>query len=244
MAGVYYVWVNYGANGDCLVHYSNLEKVSMTEEENNLVNNFLEKEDVKKIIDGKANKLEDDKLIDIVEEASEIFIKTGNEEVNQVMSKGELELQKRGYKLEQQSDGSCKIIDKDGNEVGKTTGGDKVSNVSSTIYKLPSKKDTETAGGSIDNVIDDADEFIDQGSVTYDQSDLISVSNTIYNILLIAGIMIAVIVGGIIGIKLMVSGIEGKVEAKKLLVPYVVGCIVIFGGFGIWKIIVTILQAM
>ena len=42
----------------------------------------------------------------------------------------------------------------------------------------------------------------------------------------------------------MVSGIEGKVEAKQLLVPYVVGCVMIFGGFGIWKLVVTILQGI
>ena len=45
-------------------------------------------------------------------------------------------------------------------------------------------------------------------------------------------------------IKLMASNIDTKVEAKNLLIPYVVGCIVVFGGFGIWKIVVTILQNM
>ena len=52
----------------------------------------------------------------------------------------------------------------------------------------------------------------------------------------------AVIVGAIIGIKLMSSGIDTKVEAKKLLIPYLAGCVVVFGGFAIWKIVVTILQ--
>ena len=56
------------------------------------------------------------------------------------------------------------------------------------------------------------------------------------------GVIAAVLIGAVIGIKLMVSGIEGKVEAKQLLVPYVVGCVMIFCGFGIWKLIVTILQ--
>ena len=50
--------------------------------------------------------------------------------------------------------------------------------------------------------------------------------------------------GGIIGIKLMISSASEKAEAKKLLVPYVVGCVVVFGGFGIWKLVVTILQGM
>ena len=63
-----------------------------------------------------------------------------------------------------------------------------------------------------------------------------------YNILLTIGIFVAVVVGGIIGIKLMTSSAEGKAEAKALLIPYVVGCVVVFGGFGIWKLVVTLLQ--
>ena len=93
----------------------------------------------------------------------------------------------------------------------------------------------------MDDSINDADSFIQEGEVKYGNG-LSDVSNTIYNILLTVGVIAAVLVGAVIGIKLMVSGIEGKVEAKQLLVPYVVGCVMIFGGFGIWKLIVTILQ--
>ena len=69
-------------------------------------------------------------------------------------------------------------------------------------------------------------------------------SKTIYNILFTVGVFVAVIMGGIIGIKLMVSSASEKADVKKLLVPYVVGCVVVFGGFGIWKLVVTILQGM
>ena len=65
-----------------------------------------------------------------------------------------------------------------------------------------------------------------------------------YNILLAVGVAVAVIVGAIIGIKLMVAPIEEKAEAKKLLVPYVAGCVVVFAGFGIWQLVVTILQGI
>lgn len=113
-----------------------------------------------------------------------------------------------------------------------------------TIYtSQPKKKDTKNSGDSLDDMMEDADSFIEQGEVTY-QGGLSGVSNIISNILLSVGVVIAVIVGGIIGIKLMASGIEQKAEAKKLLVPYIAGCIVIFGGFGIWKLLVTILQGI
>lgn len=116
--------------------------------------------------------------------------------------------------------------------------------VSDTVYtSQPHKADTGNAGESLDDVMSDADDFIGLGNVQY-EGDLAQFSNTIYNILLSVGIIVAVIVGAIIGVKLMASNIDTKVEAKKLLIPYGVGCVVVFGGFAIWKIVVTILQGM
>lgn len=123
-------------------------------------------------------------------------------------------------------------------------------NNSSEIYTYP-KKDPNTApenaSSSIDDMINDAKSFISQGKIKYandGDKSLKNVSNTVYNILLVVGTSIAVIMGAILGIKLMASGVEQKAEVKKLLIPYVVGCIVIFGGFGIWKLAVTILQGI
>ena len=113
-----------------------------------------------------------------------------------------------------------------------------------TIYtSQPHKNDTGNAGDSLDDVMSDADDFIGLGNVQY-EGDLAEFSNTIYNILLAIGIIVAVIVGAIIGVKLMASNIDKKVEAKTLLIPYLIGCIVVFGGFAIWKIVVTVLQGV
>lgn len=115
------------------------------------------------------------------------------------------------------------------------------------IYKQPEKVEPNDASSSIDDMINDAKSFISQGIIKYandGDKSLKNVSNTVYNILLVAGTSIAVIMGAILGIKLMASGVEQKAEVKKLLIPYVVGCIVIFGGFGIWKLAVTILQGI
>ncbi len=54
--------------------------------------------------------------------------------------------------------------------------------------------------------------------------------------------VVAVIVGLIIGIRFMTGGIEEKAKIKELLVPYVAGCIVIFGAFGIWSLVVNVLM--
>lgn len=50
------------------------------------------------------------------------------------------------------------------------------------------------------------------------------------------------IVGIIIGIQFMVASAEDKAKVKEALVPYVVGCIVIFGAFTIWSIAVNLGQ--
>ena len=112
------------------------------------------------------------------------------------------------------------------------------------IYNYPKRTKVGDVGDDIDSAMSNADDFVNNGDVAsvYDTNDLQRFSSSIYNILLTVGIVVAVIVGAVIGIKLMSSGIETKVEAKKLLIPYVAGCIVVFGGFAIWKIVVTILQ--
>ena len=115
----------------------------------------------------------------------------------------------------------------------------------STVYKLPKKtSQAETSEASIGDVINDGDVFVNSGNANdaYDATQLQNFSKTIYNILLVAGILVATAMGGILGIKLMTSSVEEKAEVKKLLVPYVIGCVVVFGGFGIWKLVVTILE--
>ena len=114
------------------------------------------------------------------------------------------------------------------------------------IYVQPNA--TTTGNGSsessLEDMTKDADKFVNSGNApanTFTKS-LQNFSKTMYNILLTIGIFVAVVVGGIIGIKLMTSSAEGKAEAKALLIPYVVGCVVVFGGFGIWKLVVTLLQ--
>lgn len=71
--------------------------------------------------------------------------------------------------------------------------------------------------------------------------ELKEISNVTYNILLVLAIIIAVIVGMFIGIKFMMAGATEKANLKETLIPYIAGCIVIFGAFLIWKLVVTIL---
>ena len=57
-------------------------------------------------------------------------------------------------------------------------------------------------------------------------------------------IIVAVLVGAILGIQFMTAGIDKKVEVKQALFPYIVSCVVMFGAFGIWKLMVMILNGI
>lgn len=96
---------------------------------------------------------------------------------------------------------------------------------------------------SLSDVISGGDSFIQAGkggSAQIDKGSLKNASSSIYNILLICGMIVAVLIGSIMGIKFMIGSVEEKAEIKAALVPFAIGCIVVFGAFGIWKIVVTI----
>lgn len=86
------------------------------------------------------------------------------------------------------------------------------------------------------------DDFIQSssGSIKINNSDLYDVSNFVYNILLIIGMAVAVVIAAILGIKFMIGSMEEKAQIKESMLPFVVGCVVVFAAFGIWKIFVTI----
>lgn len=90
-----------------------------------------------------------------------------------------------------------------------------------------------------------ASNFIDAGAgeenpLNYD--GLQNVSSVVYNILLAVGIIAAVIIGMFIGIKYMTGSVSEKAETKQLIMPYIVGCVVVFGAFTIWNIVVGLIN--
>ena len=115
----------------------------------------------------------------------------------------------------------------------------------SPIYQYPQKtSQNDNSEESLEDVIADGDAFLEKGNININQTALQNFSKTMYNILLAIGVVVAVIIGALIGLKLMTASVEEKAEAKKLIIPYIVGCFIVFGGFGIWKIVITILQGI
>lgn len=102
---------------------------------------------------------------------------------------------------------------------------------------------------ALGDIISSADKFTNMGETKVnaggglDQDPIKDMSNIIFNVIFILGIVIAVIWGLVIAIKFITGSVEEKAEVKKTLIPYVAGCVVLFGAFTIWKIVLTILQS-
>lgn len=98
---------------------------------------------------------------------------------------------------------------------------------------------------AVDEMLQSGDDFISTGegqASPVQTSNLKGISDKIYNILLSIGVVAAVIVAAYLGIQFMVGGIEAQAKVKESLIPFVIGCIAMFGAFGIWKAVATILQ--
>lgn len=107
------------------------------------------------------------------------------------------------------------------------------------IYPNPSKAaDDEDIFGVADNFI--KDKPTTGNVIVLDEDNLKGPLDTIYNIFLTIGVVVAVIYAAILGIKFMTGSIEAQAKVKESILPFVMGCIVIFGAFGIWRLVVTI----
>lgn len=68
-------------------------------------------------------------------------------------------------------------------------------------------------------------------------------SNQILSVLIPLGTIVAVLMAAYLGIKFMTGSAEDQAKVKETLIPYVVGCIVVFGGFTIWKLVIEVFGA-
>ena len=106
---------------------------------------------------------------------------------------------------------------------------------------------TTSCYASLGEIISGADDFIQNGvdddSYTIEDDHLQPMSDLLYNTLFIIAIVVAVIIGMVIAIQFMTASASEKAKVKETLVPYIAGCIVIFGAFGIWKLVVEILRS-
>ena len=105
--------------------------------------------------------------------------------------------------------------------------------------------DEEVDQSTVDDMITGAQNFIDTGESgalgVVNEEVLGGASNFLYNLLLGIGLIVVVAVGIALGIKFMYSSLEERAQIKEMLIAYVAGCVVIFGAFGIWRLVANIL---
>lgn len=93
-----------------------------------------------------------------------------------------------------------------------------------------------------DEMITEADGFIKKGSEgTFDTTIMKDGISNLFNILVVLSLAIATVLAAILGIKFLVGSVEQQAEVKKALVPFIAGCIVAFGAFAIWKLVLTLI---
>ena len=102
-----------------------------------------------------------------------------------------------------------------------------------------------SADTTIGGIVKDANEFLQGGLDAVNPLNpdaLESGSKLLYNVLLIIGIAVALIWGLVLAIQFITGSIGEKADVKKNLIVYVIGCIIIFGAFGIWSALLQMLE--
>lgn len=81
---------------------------------------------------------------------------------------------------------------------------------------------------------------IAQGNSSADTSKVVNLGATIVTIMQTVGIVVAVVVLLILGIKYMMGSAEEKAEYKKTMIPYLVGAILIFASTTIVNVVYNV----
>ncbi len=101
-----------------------------------------------------------------------------------------------------------------------------------------------TQATSIFDIFAQSDDFVTQGenNSDVDYAPINLASDLLFNLFFSIFLVLAIIIGVIHGIKFMTSSAEEKAEIKEGLFPYAVAIVILFGGFGIWKMTIEFLK--
>ena len=75
-----------------------------------------------------------------------------------------------------------------------------------------------------------------------DTSVIIDKANQIIGTIATVGVVISVITIAILGIKFMLGSVEEKAEYKKSMIPYIIGCVLLFASSSIIVVLTKLLQ--
>ena len=101
------------------------------------------------------------------------------------------------------------------------------------------------ASYSISDIFTDAQNFAEAGNTVDSMISVDALKDTstfIFRLLYSIGMVVAIAVGIVLGIQFMVAGSEEKAKIKETLIAYVVGCVVLFGAYNIWRLVINIVK--
>lgn len=107
------------------------------------------------------------------------------------------------------------------------------------IFSLPLYSNATT----LDEIMTNADSFLtlDNDSVVTPSEDGIKkMSNTVSNVLLTIAVGVTLISGVIMAMQFAFQSVENKAQIKESMIPWVIGILISFGAFGIWRITMSI----
>ena len=100
------------------------------------------------------------------------------------------------------------------------------------------------AGNPFDDLLNAGDDFISQGqqsnAVGMDATSMKPISDFISNILLVIAVGVTLITAAMMAINFTIQSIEDKAKIKESMIPWIIGIIISFGAYGIWKITMNI----
>ncbi len=82
------------------------------------------------------------------------------------------------------------------------------------------------------------------GTASGVQEDVKNIGNQLVGIITTVGVVVAVIVLLVLGIKYMMGSASEKAEYKKTMIPYLVGAVLIFGASAITKVVVGLASSI
>ena len=83
-----------------------------------------------------------------------------------------------------------------------------------------------------------------KGTTSAAQEDVTNIGNQLIGIITTVGVVVAVIILLVLGIKYMMGSASEKAEYKKTMIPYLAGAILIFGASAITKVVVGLAQGI
>lgn len=98
---------------------------------------------------------------------------------------------------------------------------------------------------SLDDIIINGKKFLQSGSTNViEETELKSLSDLVSGILLWIAVAVTLITAIIMGITFLTQSIEDKAKVKESMTPWVIGIIISFSAYTIWKITIAVFSSL